>query len=114
MNDLTLLLKIVKYPAIKKENKKVDMDEIESVFREHNYFGNGGMFSKKVEGKYEIVFVSIVPLSFGDNGNIYYNIYYANGNKESGGIGNFTFRDSQRLCLLMIENHAREYYKYKM
>lgn len=118
MNDVTTFLKVIKLPVVSKEKTtKVDMSYIEEIFAEFNYFGNSNnsIVSKKVDGKYEIVFISLSQLCNPDN-NIYYNIYYANGHKESGGIGCYSFNSEPRLILRTIENHAKEYYnnfKYK-
>lgn len=112
MNDVTIFLKVIKLPVISKEKTtKVDMSYIEEIFAEFNYFGNSNnsIVSKKVDGKYEIVFISLSQLCNPDN-NIYYNIYYANGHKESGGIGCYSFNINPRLVLRTVEKHAREYY----
>jgi len=112
MNDVTVFLKVIKLPVVSKEKTtKVDMSYIEEIFAEFNYFGNSNnsIVSKKVDGKYEIVFISLSQLCNPDN-NIYYNIYYANGHKESGGFGCMSFVDKPRVYLRNIENHAREYY----
>lgn len=112
MNDVTIFLKVIKLPVVSKEKTtKVDMSYIEEIFAEFNYLGNhnNSIVSKKVDGKYEIVFISLSQLC-NPNNNIYYNIYYANGYKESGGIGCYSFNDDPQLCLRTIEKHAREYY----
>ena len=112
MNDVTVFLKVIKLPVVSKvKTTKVDMSYIEEIFAEFNYFGNSNnsIVSKKVDGKYEIVFISLSQLCNPDN-NIYYNIYYANGHKESGGIGCYSFINQPRLFLRTIENHAREYW----
>ena len=112
MNNVTIFLKIIKFPVVSKaKTTKVDMSYIEGIFAEFNYFGNSNnsIVSKKVNGKYEIMFISLSSLCNPDN-NIYYNIYYANGHKESGGIGCYSFNNEPRLFLMNIEKHAREYY----
>ena len=112
MNDVTTFLKVIKLPVVSKEKTtKVDMSYIEEIFAEFNYFGNSNnsIVSKKVDDKYEIVFISLSQLCNPDN-NIYYNIYYANGHKESCGIGCYLFSHEPRLFLRTIEKHAREYY----
>lgn len=112
MNSVTIFLKLIKFPVVSKvKTTKVDMSYIEEIFAEFNYFGNSNnsIVLKKVDGKYEIVFISLSSLYNPDN-NIYYNIYYANGHKESGGIGCYSFINQPRLFLRNIEKHAREYY----
>ena len=112
MNNITIFLKIIKSLVVSKEKTtKVDMSYIEEIFAEFNYFGNSNnsIVSKKVDGKYEIVFISLSSLCNPDN-NIYYNIYYANGHKESCGVGCHSFNNDPRLFLRTIEKHAREYY----
>ena len=112
MNDVTLFLKVIKFPVVSKEKTtKVDMSYIEEIFAEFKYFGNSNnsIVSKKVDGKYKIVFISLSSLCNLDN-NIYYNIYYTNGHKESYGISCYLFNNDPRLFLMTIEKHAREYY----
>ena len=112
MNDVTIFLKVIKFIGFIKLNPvNVDMSYIEEIFTEFNYFGNSNnsIVSKKVDGKYEIVFISLSSLCNHDN-NIYYNIYYTNGHKESCGIGCYSFNNEPRLFLRTIEKHAREYY----
>lgn len=112
MNGVTIFLKVIKFPVVSKEKTtKVDISYIEKIFAEFNYFGNSNnsIVSKKVDGKYEIVFISLSQLC-NPNNNIYYNIYYENGHKESGGVGCYSFINETRLFLRNIENHAREYY----
>ncbi len=111
MNNITIFLKLIKFLVVLKEKiTKVDMSYIEEIFAEFNYFGNyNSIVSKKVDGKYEIVFISLSSLCNPDS-NIYYNIYYTNGHKESGGIGCYSFNNEPRLFLRTIEKHAREYY----
>ena len=112
MNQVAIFLKIIKFIGFIKLNPtNVDMSYIEEIFAEFNYFGNfnNSIVSKKVDGKYEIVFISLSSLC-NPNGNIYYNIYYTNGHKECCGIGCLSFIDEPRLFLRTIEKHAREYY----
>ena len=112
MNDVTVFLKVIKLPVVSKlKTIKVDMSYIEEIFAEFNYLGNSNnsIVSKKVDGKYEIVFISLSSLCKPDN-NIYYNIYYANGHTERCGIGCYSFINQPRLFLRTIENHAREYW----
>ena len=111
MNDVTLFLKVIKFPVVSKiKTTKVDMSYIEEIFAEFNYFGNcNSIVSKKVDGKYEIVFISLSSLC-NPNNNIYYNIYYANGHTERYDICCYSFINQPRLFLRTIENHAREYY----
>ena len=112
MNQVAIFLKIIKFIGFIKLNPiNVDMSYIEEIFAEFNYFGNSNnsIISKKVDGKYEIVFISLSSLC-NPNGNIYYNIYYTNGHKECCDIGCLSFIDDPRLFLRTIEKHAREYY----
>ena len=112
MNDVTVFLKVIKLPVVSKlKTIKVDMSYIEEIFAEFNYLGNSNnsIVSKKVDGKYEIVFISLSSLCKPDN-NIYYNIYYANGHTERCGIGCYSFNSEPRLFLRTIEKHAREYW----
>ena len=108
MNGVTIFLKVIKLPVVSKEKTtKVDMSYIEEIFAEFKYFGNSNnsIVSKKVDDKYEIVFISLSSLCNPNN-----NIYYANGHKESGGIGCYSFNIEPRLFLRTIEKHASEYY----
>jgi hypothetical protein len=112
MNDITVFLKVIKLPVVSKEKTtKVDMSYIEEIFAEFKYFGNSNnsIVSKKVDDKYEIVFIGLSSLCIPDS-NIYYNIYYANGHTEICGIGCYSFINQPRLFLRTIENHAREYW----
>jgi hypothetical protein len=112
MNDVTLFLKVIKFPVVSKtKTTKVDMSYIEEIFAEFKYFrnSNNSIVSKKVDDKYEIVFIGLSSLCIPDS-NIYYNIYYANGHTERCGIGCYSFINQPRLFLRTIENHAREYW----
>ena len=110
MNNIRIILKLTKsFVVTKRKINKVNMSYIEDVFREHNYVGNitRDMYvSKRVEHKYEIVFISLASL-YHYSDNIYYKIHYANGDRENGGIGCASFIHEPHLFLRTIENHAR-------
>ena len=112
MNSVTIFLKVIKLPVVSKlKTTKMNMSYIEEIFAEFNYFGNSNnsIVSKKVYGKYEIIFISLYSL-YNLRDNIFYNIYYANGDRENECINCMSFINEPRTYLRMIEDHAREYY----